>query len=159
MPVQVRPSVPLVKYTVLFIRYILLYISQLPHFFITSPFDFLYKYCRFVVKFTAKVTTKRMASIRKRGKKWLAEVRIKRGGYSSRSFSSKIEAKTWAAEEENRISRRGDLIRGKILDDACIRYMKEVAPTHKGHAWEIKRINFLMRDPDLDQVFKAACEI
>lgn len=35
-----------------------------------------------------------MASIQKRNKKWVAEVRVK-GEYKSKSFNSKVEAQAW----------------------------------------------------------------
>ena len=56
-----------------------------------------------------------MASVRKRGKKWQAEVRLK-GNYRSKIFDTRIEADYWAAETTILLSRQtGQLITGKTM--------------------------------------------
>ena len=49
-------------------------------------------------------------------------------------------------KKKSRLGGYGDLVQGKTLVDACERYMKEIAPTHKGCIWEIKRIRARMND-------------
>ncbi|WP_241086825.1 tyrosine-type recombinase/integrase [Candidatus Vondammii sp. HM_W22] len=87
-----------------------------------------------------------MASIRKRGKKWLAEVRLK-SGYTAKSFDSKLEAQAWAVSQEQEMGRNAGLVRGKTLADAFLRYAGEVSPTKtkKGQRWELIRLNKLCR--------------
>lgn len=46
-----------------------------------------------------------MAAIRRRGKRWHAEVRV-RGVRSCRSFATKAEAQAWAVDVERRIRER-----------------------------------------------------
>lgn len=85
-----------------------------------------------------------MASIRKRGKKWAAEVRVK-NGYACKSFDSKLEAQAWAVGTEQELKRNVHLVRGKTVADAFTRYAKEVSPSKKGSRWEIVRLNKLSR--------------
>ncbi len=85
-----------------------------------------------------------MASIRKRGKKWLAEVRLK-SGYTAKSFDSKLKAQAWAVSQEQEMGRNAGLVRGKTLADAFLRYAGEVSPTKKGQRWELIRLNKLCR--------------
>ena len=85
-----------------------------------------------------------MASIRKRGKKWLAEIRLK-SGYTAKSFDSKLEARAWAVEKEQEMGRNGGLVKGKTLSDAFLRYAEEVSPTKKGQRWELVRLRKLDR--------------
>jgi integrase len=93
-----------------------------------------------------------MASITKRGKGWLVQVRKR--GYPSvaRTFSKHAEAKTWAAEQEaaivhgtlpDRPAVKGAMTLGDILD----RYMQEITPTKRGAASELLRIKAFKRDP------------
>lgn len=86
-----------------------------------------------------------MASYRKLKDKWLAEVRIK-GKYRSKTFNTKGEAKHWAEEEERKINKSGDIIYGKTLGDAFLRYADEESPKKKGARWEIIRLKKLGRD-------------
>jgi len=85
-----------------------------------------------------------MASIRKSGKKWRAEVHINQVR-KSKSFNSKIEAMAWAVESEQFLSKNGGLVLGKTLGDAYRRYIDEVAPSKKGQRAEIVRLNKLAR--------------
>lgn len=90
-----------------------------------------------------------MASIRRVGKKWLAEVRIK-GAYSSKTFFSKPEAQSWAIEKERQIGKTGGALPQKTLADAALKYAKEVSPAKKGARWEIIRLERLAREPVSD---------
>lgn len=83
-----------------------------------------------------------MASYRKRGATWRAEVYVA-GVRESGSFRTKAEAVSWAHERE------AELIGGKLPDrtlkDALRRYATDVAPTHKGERWEVVRLGTLER--------------
>ncbi len=81
-----------------------------------------------------------MASIRKVGDRWRAEVR-KRGVYASESFRTKAEAQRWGHEQESAIedSRVGKVPR-KTLADAFDRYAKDVTPNKRGWRSEDIRI-------------------
>lgn len=85
-----------------------------------------------------------MASIRKRGKKWLAEVRLKEG-YCAKSFETRLQAQVWAIEQEQRLSRDCKLVQGKTLADAFQRYARDVSPSKKGQRWEVARLTKLAR--------------
>ena len=39
------------------------------------------------------------------------------------------------------LGRDSSLIRGKTLADACIKFQREISPDHKGHRWEVIRLN------------------
>lgn len=88
-----------------------------------------------------------MASIRKRGDKWFAEVRLK-GRSVSKMHLTKAEAKDWAQTEERKIRvMKGDgVIEGKTLGDAFERYAREESPQKKGSRWETIRLEKLGRD-------------
>lgn len=85
-----------------------------------------------------------MASYRKRGKIWRAEI-YRDGQRESSSFPNKAEAVAWATQREH------DLIGGRLPEhtvlEALRRYSREVSPTHKGEQWEIARLGLLERDP------------
>ena len=87
-----------------------------------------------------------MATIRKRGKTWRAEVRL-RGHSLSDSFATKGEASAWAAEKEAEIIAvaRGQVPR-KTFAEALIRYSETVSPTKKGCRWEQVRIKALLQN-------------
>lgn len=86
-----------------------------------------------------------MATFKKRGEKWTAEIRIK-GKYSSKSFGTKNEAKDWARTEEHRLSRSGVTLAGKTLREAFRRYAEEESPKKKGCHWEQIRLKKFERD-------------
>ena len=92
-----------------------------------------------------------MASVRKVGAKWLAEVRVK-GSHTSKTFFSKIDAQTWALEQERRLGKHKGKPVAKTLGQALDRYAKEVSPTHKGARWEEIRIEKIKRDTVADIV-------
>jgi len=71
-----------------------------------------------------------MATIRKlKSKKFLAEIR-KLGQYKSKTFTTKVQAMSWAAETEQSLS-SDTLIRGKTLSDIFERYRDEYHPVRK----------------------------
>jgi integrase len=85
-----------------------------------------------------------MASIRKRGKKWLVEVRSK-GKYKSKSFDTKSEAMSWSLETEQTLT--GKALPKKSLCDALLRYAEECSPLKKGARWEIVRLKKISQHP------------
>lgn len=86
-----------------------------------------------------------MATFRKRGKKWLAEIKIN-DTRKAKSFDTKLDAKNWAIEAEKLLRRHGGLIQGKTLGDAFTKYAVEVSPEKKGERWEVIRLGKLGRD-------------
>ena len=80
-----------------------------------------------------------MASFRKLGQKWQAEIR-KNNISKSKRFDTKAEAQKWAYEME--LSFKGDikLGHGKTLYDAIQKYIDEVSPSHKGQKSEVLRL-------------------
>lgn len=89
-----------------------------------------------------------MASIRKRGSFWQAQVR--REGYPplSKSFSTKTDAVAWARDTERSID-RAELpvairqLKGVSLDDLLRRYLETITPTKRGAGPERYRIKIL----------------
>lgn len=94
-----------------------------------------------------------MATFRRVGDKWRAEVRIKgkakskRFPASGRSKTPPREAQEWAAQVEAQMRGSPDVDAGRTLGMAFRRYAEEVSPTKKGERWEITRLNKLGRDP------------
>lgn len=88
-----------------------------------------------------------MASIRKIGNKWFAEVRLK-GKSVSKMHPTKNEAKDWAHAEERkiRILKDGGVLGGKTLGQAFDRYAREESHKKKGVRPEIIRLERLQRD-------------
>lgn len=86
-----------------------------------------------------------MASFKKRGDRWLAEIRIK-GRYASKTHNTKNEAKEWALVEEHRLSQSKVTIKGKSFAEALERYALEEAPKKKGARWEEIRLKKIQRD-------------
>ncbi len=85
-----------------------------------------------------------MASIRRLStKKYIAEIR-KGDFYKSQTFPSKIQAMAWATELEQSLS-TGNLVKGKTLRDAFIRYRDEISPKKKSYRSEFNRINKFSR--------------
>lgn len=93
-----------------------------------------------------------MATFRKRGESWRAEVCI-RGARSSASFATKKEAQAWAAREETRLREEtaGD-VPNKPFSELLDRYSREVSVTKGGGHREQKMITALMRDDKLASV-------
>lgn len=85
-----------------------------------------------------------MASIRKHGGRWRAQVQ-RNGIRRSRIFQSKREAQDWAAFTEKQISDGARQNSTAPFSDALRRYMREVSPSKRGHAWEVLQIERLLR--------------
>ena len=91
-----------------------------------------------------------MASIRARGDKWQALVRIK-GQTVSRCFINKRDAERWAREQEANID-RGVFVEARAsarttLADALGKFLREVVPQHKGAGAESYRVSQWLRHP------------
>jgi len=86
-----------------------------------------------------------MASFRKSGKGWRAEI-VKHGHRESATFSTKREAQEWAAKRETELSARkgGKVIRRKLAD-VLDKYMLEITPTKRGAKKEEIRLKALQR--------------
>ena len=90
-----------------------------------------------------------MATIRKRGSSWQAQVR--REGYPplSKTFASKADAAAWARDQERSID-RADLpttvrdLKGVTVGDLLRRYSETVTPTKRGAGPEQYRIKTLL---------------
>lgn len=92
-----------------------------------------------------------MATYRKIGKRWRAEVCLKAAGNSirkSETFDTKGEAAAWAAEVETDIrNAKHGKIPNKTVGDLLEKYRDEVSVTKRGEQWERARIGLLLRDP------------
>lgn len=90
-----------------------------------------------------------MATFRRRGDAWQAEIR-RRGFYRSATFPTKSEARAWAARIETDYldGRRGKTAH-RTLDDALARYAREVSPKRRGARWEAVRLAFWRREMSL----------
>jgi len=82
-----------------------------------------------------------MASYRKRGERWYAEVR-KRGHYESGTFRTKQQARQWADRVEDDID-AGKPRGAHTLLEALRKYATEVSPTKRGVRWERVRLRAL----------------
>jgi integrase len=88
-----------------------------------------------------------VASLRKRGDKWYAEV-TKNGQRKSKTFATKAEATLWAAQTEVALAKEGaEQIPDKTFADLLDKYEREVSPTHRGHRWEALRLRKIARQP------------
>jgi integrase len=106
-----------------------------------------------------------MASIRKRGSKWQAQVRRLGHAAISKSFMMKADAIAWAREQERSID-RGELqigdtssLKATRLGDLLTRYEETVTSTKRGAASEIYRLRTLrsrLGDLTLNRLTPAA---
>jgi hypothetical protein len=101
-----------------------------------------------------------MATIRKRGSRWEAQIRRRGVPTETRSFSHKVDAVVWSTTLEAQVER------GEFQNRICARqtefshlierYRHEVSIHKKGHSVEIIRLSALARSPlaacRLDQV-------
>ncbi len=93
-----------------------------------------------------------MASIRKRGSKWQAQVRRLGSPAVSRSFDTKKDALEWSRHQEVRAD-RGELAGSAktlsriTLGELVERYRDEIVPTKKGHEVEGYILTAFLRDP------------
>lgn len=87
-----------------------------------------------------------MASFRKRGDAWRAEIALL-GVRESATFPTRQEARAWAADRETaiRAGKRGGPAR-RPLREALVRYEREVSPTHRGRRWEALRLRRMAQD-------------
>jgi integrase len=85
-----------------------------------------------------------MASIRKRGASWRAEL-YRNGVRESASFPTKQQAAAWAHQREAELG--GERLPDNTLKAALRRYASDVAPTHKGERWEVVRLKVFEADP------------
>ena len=88
-----------------------------------------------------------MASIRKRGGKYHAQVR--KSGYRplTKTFSSLTTAKRWASTTEADMERNLHVVipDNTLLKELLERYEEEVSPLHKSHQVEKYRLKTLQR--------------
>lgn len=88
----------------------------------------------------------RMASIRKHGDKWRAEV-FRGGKRRSKVLATRREAADWAARTEYEIAHAEEIAGAMSLGEVFSRYAREVSPKKRGHRWEVIRLEKLGRDP------------
>ncbi len=84
-----------------------------------------------------------MASIRRRGTSWRAELH-KDGQRESATFPTKAKAIQWAHMREGELT--GARLPENTVKDALRRYAADVAPTHKGERWEQVKCKAFERD-------------
>ena len=93
-----------------------------------------------------------MASIRKRGKSWQAQVRSRKTGSIGKSFHRKADAERWAIEQEA-LMQTGQFEQIPTTDlnlaDLMHSYAEKVTPTKRGAAQEFRRISRLLKERDL----------
>jgi len=91
-----------------------------------------------------------MASIRKRGRRWQAQVRKDGARPISRSFLQRADAERWARQVETAIERGDhaplDQNKAKLVSCLLSKYVSEVTPSKRGASEETYRINAMMRD-------------
>lgn len=91
-----------------------------------------------------------MATFRKRGSRWQAQIRRRGQAAISKTFDTKREAEAWARQAEVELERE-DASRimpvtvAATLKDALEKYSKEVTPTKRGASPEKYRIGKMMR--------------
>jgi integrase len=90
-----------------------------------------------------------MATFKKRGDSWYAQVRRKGFPAQYRTFRSKADAQAWARELESRIDRRelsvGYRLQDSSLGDLLRRYDSDVVPRLRGASQEKLRIGKMLR--------------
>lgn len=85
-----------------------------------------------------------MASIRKRGPSWRAEL-YRDGVRESGTFPTKQQAAAWAHQREAELG--GERLPEHTVKEALRRYGREESPKHRGQKWELARLGLLERDP------------
>lgn len=95
-----------------------------------------------------------MATIRRRGKCWHAQVRRVGSSSQTKSFLSKVEALEWGRAVEGSIDRGVNpspspikALRGIRFKSLLERYLREVTPSKRGATEEAYRIGRLIADP------------
>jgi integrase len=92
-----------------------------------------------------------MASFEKVQDGWRAHVRRVGFKSTSRTFPTKAAAEDWATRTEAAMFNREHVHRVRVTDtvkDVLERFRDEVAPTRKGHRWEVVRINNYLASAD-----------
>lgn len=87
-----------------------------------------------------------MASIRKHGKGWRAQI-FRQGVRKSKTFPTRQAAKDWAARVEFEIMHGEQVAADMPLSDVLDRYARERSPAKRGHRWEVYRLEKMARDP------------
>lgn len=86
-----------------------------------------------------------MASFRKRGRKWQAQVKVG-GKFLAKTFDTKAEALRWADARERGPEHTA------TLREAMEKYRDEVSVKKRGEKWERDRLHKMMREwPDVDR--------
>lgn len=93
-----------------------------------------------------------MATIRRRGRQWHAQVRRVGSANQTKSFPSKAEALEWARGIESSIDRGASPIPRSTLRGVCFgslleRYRREITPSKRGASEEAYRIGRMLADP------------
>jgi integrase len=88
-----------------------------------------------------------MATIRKRGKRWRAEVWVG-GKRRGSTHLTKAEAAAWALEQERHLRTvTGSAPLHATLGDLLAKYRREVSPKKRSARWEMQRLEALCADP------------
>jgi integrase len=96
-----------------------------------------------------------MATFRKRGARWQAQVRRQGFPPVSKSFLVKADAEAWARQQET-LADRGELTTAvqdhklsqtTTVADVIVRYRDEVMPTHRGGNRLVQVVNAILRRP------------
>lgn len=90
-----------------------------------------------------------MATFRKRGDAWRAEV-VRAGLRKSATFDTKLQAEAWAAKIESEILSGAVTVTQSRMTVVQMleRYRDEVSPLKRGHRWERLRIDAFIRMVD-----------
>ena len=89
-----------------------------------------------------------MATIRKRGARWQAQVRLQGHAPVTKSFTHRADTEAWARQQEVAIE-RGEIqsarrsLKTHILADLLARYQFEVPPKKRGASSEVYRVKAL----------------
>lgn len=93
-----------------------------------------------------------MATIRKRGTRWQAQIRRQGFPTLSKSFAKKSDAAEWARHWEAKADRNELPVNSKVLNSITLgqlvqRYRDEVVPTKRGAVIETIILDAILRDP------------
>lgn len=96
--------------------------------------------------------TDQVATIRKRGVRWQAQVRLQGHRAITKSFTHRADTEAWARQQEVAIE-RGEIqsarrsLKTFVLADLLARYQSEVTPKKRGAASELFRLRTLKAAP------------
>lgn len=92
-----------------------------------------------------------MATLRKRGNQWEAQIRKQGWPALSKTLPTKAQAQQWAQATESEMARAAFVDQRPLnhltLADLLERYAQEVTPSKKSHETELYRIRAFLRDP------------